>query len=110
MAKRKLSISNLRNIPTDIAKEAAKAMEGEKTVVEKTEKQNNIKTETKTETKTTRKRTPKKVVKVETRKDNITYKTVRINKDLHYRLKVKALEQQMKMTDYIEYLLERGIK
>lgn len=58
MAKRKLSISNLRNIPTDIAKEAAKAMEGEETVVEKTEKQNNIKTEI--ETKTTRKRTPKK--------------------------------------------------
>jgi predicted HicB family RNase H-like nuclease len=108
MAKRKLSISNLRNIPTDIAKEAAKAMEGEETVVEKTEKQNNIKTEI--ETKTTRKRTPKKVAKVEARKDNITYKTVRINKDLHYRLKVKALEQQMKMTDFIEYLLERGIK
>ncbi len=50
MAKRKLSISNLRNIPTDIAKEAAKAMEGEKSVtkepiVEKTEKQKDIKTE-----------------------------------------------------------------
>ncbi|MFK7947102.1 MAG: hypothetical protein AB8G11_05910 [Saprospiraceae bacterium] len=69
-------------------------------------KQKNIKTETKTVVK----RTPKKVAKVETRKDNVTYKTVRINKDLHYRLKVKALEKQMKMTDYIEYLLERGIK
>jgi|GEM_PF-2634387 predicted HicB family RNase H-like nuclease len=106
MAKRKLSISNLRNIPTDIAKEAAKAMEGENVNTEKTEKQKNIKTETKA----TIKQTPKKIAKVETRKDNITYKTLRINKDLHYRLKVKALEQEMKMTDYIEYLLERGIK
>ena len=90
MAKRKLSISNLKNVPADIAKEAANAMDGVK-------KQNNRSTE------------KQKTIKTEVRKDNITYKTVRINKDLHYKLKVKALEKEMKITDYIEYILERGI-
>lgn len=90
MAKRKLSISNLKNVPADIAKEAAAAMDGVKQKNTITEKQKDIKTEV--------------------RKDNVTYKTVRINKDLHYRLKVKALEKQMKITDYIEYLLEEGIR
>ena len=48
------------------------------------EKQQNIITDI-----TKNEKTSKTVI----RKDNVTYKTVRINKDLHYKLKVKALEK-----------------
>jgi exosome complex RNA-binding protein Csl4 len=104
MAKRQLGISNLKRIPDDIAKQAANAMEGEKVeneVIEKEEREVVVKV-VKTEKQKNR--------KTEIRPDNISYKTVRINKALHYKLKVKALEKEMKITDFIEALLEKGVK
>lgn len=44
------------------------------------------------------------------RKDNAEYRTVRINSNLHHKLKMEAVKNQMKITDYIEQLLEEVIK
>ena len=43
------------------------------------------------------------------RKDNAEYRTVRINSNLHHKLKMEAVKNQMKITDYIEQLLEEVI-
>lgn len=44
------------------------------------------------------------------RKDNAEYRTVRINSNLHHKLKMEAVKNQMKITDYIEQLLEEVTK
>ena len=44
------------------------------------------------------------------RKDNVEYRTVRINKDLHHKLKMEAVKNQMKITDYLEMVLEEVVK
>ena len=43
------------------------------------------------------------------RKDNVEYRTVRINRELHYKLKMEAVKNQMKITDYLEMVLEEII-
>jgi len=48
-------------------------------------------------------------VEKQKRKDNAEYRTVRINSNLHYKLKMEAVKNQMKITDYIEQLLEKSI-
>lgn len=49
-------------------------------------------------------------VEKQKRKDNAEYRTVRINSNLHHKLKMEAVKNQMKITDYIEQLLEEVTK
>ena len=82
MAKKKLSISQLKKV----SEKAVDAMEG------KTDLQKNRK------------------IEKQKRKDNVEYRTVRINKDLHHKLKMEAVKNQMKITDYLEMVLEKNLK
>lgn len=81
MAKKKLSISELKKV----SEKAVEALEGN------TDLQKNSNTEK------------------QKRKDNVEYRTVRINKDLHHKLKMEAVKNQMKITDYLEKVLSEKL-